>query len=135
MTMAIAGTAVMRAADAMLRALGGDQVALVLPLPTASNDSNAQLGLADPGVQQVMLSPVVVRTLTAPSPGPSRRLEFLLSASAVAGAVDAEAAESAGALFDAALGIQYQANLFHIESMSTDYFAGTAYLYRVVAVE
>ena len=29
--MAIAGTAVLRAADALLRALGGDQIALVLP--------------------------------------------------------------------------------------------------------
>jgi hypothetical protein len=133
--MAIAGTAVMRAADAMLRALGGDQVALVLPLPTETNDSSFQLGLADPGVQQVFLSPVVVRRLPVPSPGPSQRLEFLLSASAVASAVEAQGAASAEALFNAALGIQYQADLFHIESMISDYFAGTAYLYRVVAVE
>ncbi|HKW16206.1 MAG TPA: hypothetical protein VJO35_01735 [Terriglobales bacterium] len=132
--MAIAGTAVMRAADALLRALGGDQIRLILPLPESGTD-NMQLGLTDPGVQQVMISPVVVRTLPAPATGPRVRLEFMISASAIANAVDAEGAESADALFDQALAIQFQADLFHVESISTEYFAGTAYLYRVVGVE
>jgi hypothetical protein len=133
--MAIAGTAVLRAADALLRALGGDQIGLVLPLPTETGSDSTQLGLTDPGVQQLTISPVVVRTLPAPNTGPRVRLEFLISASAVANAVDEEGADSAEALFDLALGIQHQADLFHIESVSAEYFAGTAYLYRVVAVE
>jgi hypothetical protein len=133
--MPIIGTAVMRAADAMLRALGGGQIGLVLPLPTETSAASFQLGLSDPGAQQVMLSPVVVRNLAASGAGPRVRLEFLLSASAVANAVEAQGAASAETLFDAALGIQYQADLFHIESVSTDYFAGVAYLYHVVAVE
>lgn len=124
----------MRAADALLRALGGDQIRLILPLPESGTD-NMQLGLTDPGVQQVMISPVVVRTLPAPATGPRVRLEFMISASAIANAVDAEGAESADALFDQALAIQFQADLFHVESISTEYFAGTAYLYRVVGVE
>ena len=125
----------MRAADALLRALGGDQIALVLPIPTETGSDSTQLGLTDPGIQQLTISPVVVRTLPAPNTGPRVRLEFLISASAVANAVDAEGAESAQALFGLALGIQHQADLFHIESVSTEYFAGTPYLYRVVAVE
>ena len=125
----------MRAADALLRTLGGDQIALVLPMPTETGSDSTQLGLTDAGIQQLMISPVVVRTLPAPNTGPRVRLEFLISASAVANAVDEEGAESAQALFELALGIQHQADLFHIESVSTEYFAGTAYLYRVVAVE
>jgi hypothetical protein len=133
--MAIAGTAVLRAAHALLRALGGDQIGLVLPLPTETGSDSTQLGLTDPGVQQLTISPVVVRTLPAPKTGPRVRLEFLISASAVATAVDAEGADSAEALFDLALGIQHQTDLFHVESVSIDYFAGTAYLYHVIAVE
>ena len=125
----------MRAADALLRALGGDQIELVLPMPTEAGTNSAQLGLTDSGIQQLTISPVVVRTLPAPNTGPRVRLEFLISASAVANAVDEEGADSAQALFDLALGIQHQADLLHIESVSTEYFAGTAYLYRVVAVE
>src|SRR5438309_607973 len=100
--MAIAGIAVMRAADALLRALGGDQIGLVLALPTANGSNSTELGLTDPGVQQIAIAPVVVRTLPAPNTGPRVRLELLISASAIANAVDATGTESAEALFDLA---------------------------------
>ena len=135
MTMPIAGTAVMRAADAMLRALGGGEIALILPMPGDVSGTSYELGLSDHGVQQYPLSPVIVRDLPTPACGPAQRLEFLLSVSAVANAVQAEGAASAQALFDVALGIRYQGVLYHIESTTADYFAGTAYLYRVIAVE
>jgi hypothetical protein len=135
MTMPIAGTAVMRAADAMLRALGGEGITLVLPMPGDVSGTSHELGLSAHGVQQYPLSPVVVRDLPAPASGPAQRVEFLLSVSAVANAVEAQGAASAQALFDAALGIQYQGVLYRIESTTADYFAGTAYLYRVIAVE
>lgn len=133
--MPIAGTAVMRAADAMLRAMGGDEVNLVLPLPTETADSSFQLGLSDPGVQQIPISPVAVRSLPASASGPSRRLEFLLSAIAVAGAVQSQGAGSVDILFNGALGIEYQSTLFHIESSTTDYFGGMPYLYHLIAIE
>lgn len=133
--MTIAGTAVQRAADAMLRALGGDQIALVLPLPAAPTDPGTQLGLSDPGVQQVLISPVIVRRLLPPNTGPVLRVEFLLSASAVADAVEEQGLASPEALFDLVLGIHYQADLFHIEHVTTDYFAGVAYMYHLMTVE
>ena len=67
--MGITGAAVVRAADAMLRTLGGDQVILLFPLSQMPNDPSVQLGLVDPGVQQVPFSPVVVRTLPPPALG------------------------------------------------------------------
>ena len=135
MTMTIAGTAVLRAADAMLRALGGDQIVLVVPLSLPASDPGAQLGLADPGVQQILISPAAVRRLPTPSVGPALHMEFLMSASAVANAAESQGLESAEELFESVLGIQYQADLFHIEHVTTDYFAGIAYLYHVIAVE
>jgi hypothetical protein len=131
----INGIAVVRAADAMLQALGGDEVTLIFPLVNLPNDPSAQLGLVDPGVQQVTFSPVVVRSLTTPSTGPRRRLEFLISGSAVSAAVVSQNAASAEALFESALGVTYDNELFHIEDVLTEYFAGTAYLYKVTAVE
>lgn len=125
----------MRAADAMLRALGGDEIVLVLPLPASATGVSSQIGLADPGVQQVSLAPVVARNLPAPASGPTQRLELLVSVPAVASAAQSLGLASAEALFDSALGIEYQGVLFHIENISTDYFAGTAYLYRVIVVE
>jgi len=131
----ISGAAVVRAAEAMLRALGGDAVAIVFPLVTLPNDPSAQLGLADPGVEQVPFSPVVVRSLVAPNTGPRRRLEFLIAGASVADAVVSQNAASADALFSSALGILYDGSMFHIEGVITEYFAGTAYLYKVTAME
>ena len=127
--------AVMRAAEAMLQALGGDSVTILFPLVTMPNDPSAQLGLADPGVEEVVFSPVVVRTLQTPATGPRRRLEFLFSAVAVADELSERNVPTAEALFNGALGLLYDNDLFHIESVMTEYFAGTAYLFRIVAVE
>lgn len=133
--MGIGGAAVERAADAMLRALGGDEISVVFPLVTMPNDPGAQLGMVDPGVQLVTFCPVVVRVLTTSNTGPRRRLEFLVSGTAVAAAVISQNAASAEALFNGALGVQYDNDLFHIEQVITEYFAGTPYLYRVDAVD
>jgi hypothetical protein len=131
----MSSAAVMRAADAMLQALGGDGVSMLFPLVTMPNDPSAQLGLADPGVEQVIFSPVVVRSLVTLPTGPRRRLEFLLSGAAVAAELTSRNVASAAALFEGALGLLYDNDLFHIESVTTEYFAGAAYLYRVLAVE
>jgi hypothetical protein len=125
----------MRAADAMLRALGGDQITLVFPLATLPNDPSVQLGMVDPGIEEVAFSPVVIRNLVAPSSGPRQRLEFLLSGSAIAAELISRNVASAQDLFAGALGIMYDGQLFHIENVNTEYFAGAAYLYRVVGVE
>jgi hypothetical protein len=127
--------AVVRATDAMLRALGGTDASLVLPLLTMPDDPSAQLGLVDPGIQNVSLSPVVVRRLQTESTGPRRRLEFLISASVMECQLSAQGAATAQQLLDGALGILYGGEIFHIEGMATDEFGGTPYLYRVVAVE
>ena len=127
--------AVVRAADAMLQALGGDGVSLLFPLVTMPDDPSAQLGLADPGVEEVIFSPVVVRTLQTGTTGPRRRLEFLISAAAVTDELSARNVATAEALFNGALGLLYDNDLFHIENVMTEYFGGTAYLYRIVAVE
>jgi hypothetical protein len=131
----MSSAAVMRAADAMLQALGGDGVSMLFPLITMPNDPSAQLGLADPGVEEVIFAPVVVRSLVTPATGPRRRLEFLLSGAAVAVELTSRNVASAEVLFDSALGLLYDNELFHIENVTTEYFSGTAYLYRVLAVE
>ncbi|HZR57140.1 MAG TPA: hypothetical protein VFA74_09735 [Terriglobales bacterium] len=131
----VSGPAVQRAADAMLRALGGDQITLLFPLITLPNDPSAQLGMVDPGVEEVLFGPVVIRNLVVPSSGPRRRLEFLLSGSAVTAELAARNVTSAQDLFDSALGVMYDGQLFHIDGITTEYFAGAAYLYRLVGVE
>jgi len=129
------GIAVLRAADAMLRSLGGEEIQLLLPLMGMPDDSSAQLGLVDPGVQQLAIAPVVVRNLPTSNNGPRRRLEFLLSASVIEREATDQNAASAAALLESALGLVHDGEVLHIEGYSTEYFGGVAYLYRVVAVD
>ena len=44
-----------------VEALGGDQVSIVLPATAMASDAAGQLGLVDPGVQEVIIQPVVTR--------------------------------------------------------------------------
>src|SRR4051794_33603967 len=96
----VSGIAVLRAANAMLRALGGAEVSILLPAVNLADDTSAQLGIADPGVEQVALSPVVVRNLPTENNGPRRRLEFLIPASSLAEAATARSIASGQALLD-----------------------------------
>ena len=131
----ICGAALVRAANAMLTALGGDQVSLLLPGTATASDAAGQLGLVDPGVQDVMITPVVANNLPTGNLGPTRRIEFTLAASAIGAQLSTLGMASAEDLFNAALGLQYDGDLFHIEAVVTENFAGTAYFYVVTAVE
>ena len=135
MQFGIFGMALVRAADAMLRSLGGSEIRLLLPLFQIGGDPGAQLGLTDPGIEEVNLSPVVVRNLATDSTGPRRRLEFLIPAAAVMAELSSRNVASAEVFFEGVMGVVYGSDLFHIESFSTEYFGGMAYLYRVVGVE
>jgi hypothetical protein len=127
--------AVVRAADSMLRSLGGAEISLLFPSMGMPEDTSAELGLVDPGVEEVTFAPVVARTLPTEKTGPRRRMEVLIPAAAVEPELSSRNVASPQRLFDGALGVVHGGDLFHIESLVTEYFAGTAYLYRLTAVE
>ena len=131
----ISGDALVRAANAMLQALGGDQVTLLVPGTATASDAAGQLGLVDPGVQNVIIAPVVTTNLPTENQGPARRIEFTLPASAIETQLPTLGIASAEALFAAALGLVYDSDVFHIERVVTENFAGTAYFYILTAVE
>jgi hypothetical protein len=132
----ICGAAILRAADAMLHALGGGEtVSLLLPATATASDSAGLLGLVDPGVQTVVISPAVARTLPVGNLGPRRRIEFTLPGSVIADQLEDLGIGTAEELFNSVLGLMYGNDLFHIESVVPEHFAGTVCLYVVTAVE
>ena len=130
----ISGMAAVRAADAMLRSLGGAEVVLLFAAAGLPADRVAELGLVDPGVEQAAIAPVLVRELTTENSGPRRRIELVAGRSAMAEQVSQRNVASADVLFDTALGVVYEGEMFHIEGFVVERFAGVAYLYRVAAV-
>lgn len=130
----ISGGAAARAADAMLQTLGGTQVILLFAAAGMPAEGVADLGLVDPGVVQAPIGPVIVRELTTENNGPRRRIEVVAGRSAMAEQVSQRNVACADVLFETALGIVYEGEVFHIEGFVVERFAGLAYLYRVLAV-
>src|ERR1019366_3421902 len=128
------GSAAVRAADAMLQTLGGTEVILLFPAAGMPADGVAELGLVDPGVEQALIAPVIVRELTTESNGPRRRIELLAGWSAMAEQGSQRNVASAEVLFETALGLVYCGEVFHIQGFVVERLAGVAYLYRVSAV-
>jgi|SRR5271165_1969 len=130
----ISGTAAARAADAMLRTLGGTEVILLFAAGGLPADAVAQLGLVDPGVEQALISPVIVVEAAGDNNGPRRRIEILAGQAAMAEQVSQRNVASAEVLFQTALGLVYCGEVFHIQGFVVERLAGVAYLYRVTAV-
>jgi hypothetical protein len=130
----ISGAAAVRAADAMLRTLGGTEVILLFAAAGLPAGAVAELGLVDPGVEQALIAPVIVRELTTETSGPRRRIEVLAGQAAMAQQVSQRNVVSADVLFETALGLVYSGEVFHIQGFVVERIAGVAYLYRVAAM-
>jgi hypothetical protein len=120
-----------RAADALLRSLGGFSVGLQIPSPAASGDA-AQLGITPQTYQSLPLSPALFRRVRTPmEEGVPEKFELAVSASAIEAQVGALQLTSADALFAQAAGITVNGKLFLIEAVTAPQAYGQAYLYRL----
>jgi hypothetical protein len=140
------GLAMSRAAEAMLRTLGGQEVSVRFAAPTAIT---AEFGIAASTTTDVPIAPVVVRNagtsttsraamLSIGAAPPSatngvglNTLEFVFPATAVEPAAQQAGYSSASDWFGGALGLVFNDVLHPISSVATENFAGQAYLYRV----
>ncbi len=118
------GLAMARAAEAMLRVLGGGEVRLLLPAIAVVDPTARQLGVDAPDFEEVAVSPVVVRSAAA-------GVELLFPAAAISAQVEERQAGSAEALFNSAAGAVYDGRTWRVVGCAAEHFAGTPYLYRV----
>jgi hypothetical protein len=120
-----------RAADTLLRSLGGFSVALQIPAVSAGGDA-AEIGITTQSYQQLPLSPAVFRRVRIPlSEGVPEKYELMISASAIQEQVGALRLTSADALFAQAAGVSVNGKLFLIKAIAAPEAFGQAYLYRL----
>ena len=118
------------AAEAMIRALGGSAITLLFPMPSTSQLVPG-LGLGSQPAQQVEVSPVAIVTLPVDPKMTETRLEILIPATAVFMTMAEQLAATLQNFFDSALGLIHEGRLLRIESWSTEYFAGSPYMFRL----
>ena len=120
-----------RAADSLLRSLGGFSVALQIPAVSAGGDAS-EIGITPQTYQQLPLSPALFRRVrTALIEGQAEKFELMVSASSVEAQVGALQLASADALFAQAAGFAVNGRLLLIEAVAAPEAFGQAYLYRM----
>ena len=122
-----------RAADVLLRAMGGRTVMLRMPAPAVPTDVTEQLGIATPTFQDIPLGPVVYRKARATvAEGKAAKWEMLVSATVVENLVGSLTYASASVLFATAYGVLSDDELLEIESATQEQVFGQPYVYRLV---
>jgi hypothetical protein len=118
----LCGDAVVRSADAMLRANGGRAVMLRMPAPAVAGNDAEQLGLATPEFQDAELSPALFRKAESTA-------TLLISASAVNLMVGSLRFDSAEILFETAAGVVIDGVLYAIVASVASVWDGEPYNY------
>jgi len=133
--MASMNQAAMRAADTLIRSVGGTQVLLRAPAPANPDDDGEQLGLSTPQFQDSPLSPVVYRRVrpkfSAVTNSPTQ-YELLVSATAVNALIGSGAYDSADTLFAIAFAVIIDSVLLEIVSATASEIGGAPYMYRLL---
>ena len=122
-----------RAAEAMLRSLGATKITVRVSQP-AIDGTGSQIGLMCGGFEDVLLAPVVVRS-TAMAANETVKVEVLISANAAMTAATERGVEDVATWLLEAHGVLYHNKLLHIDSVIVDHFAGSEYLYHILASE
>jgi hypothetical protein len=122
-----------RAAEAMLRSLGATRVTLRVAQPPLDSQSS-QLGMVCSGFEDVSLYPVVVRS-TSLFANELVKVEVLVSATAAAAAATTRGVDDVPTWLLEAHGLLYRNKLLHIDNVVVDHFAGSEYLYHILASE
>jgi hypothetical protein len=126
-------SAAVRAADVLLRAMGGRTAMLRMPAPAVAADVTEQLGIATPMFQDLPLRPVVYRKARATvAEGKAAKWEMLVSASVIENLVGSLTYASASVLFAAAFGVLSDDELLEIVSATEEQVFGQPYVYRLV---
>ncbi|MES2220853.1 MAG: hypothetical protein V4587_07795 [Acidobacteriota bacterium] len=128
-----ASAGLQRAADSLLRCLGGRTVLLRLPTNAVSGSDAEQLGAGSPSYEDLPLSPAVFRRLRPKIRGGTvNRYELLISASSVYAQLGLMELASTDQLFTMAIGIFVDGELMFIEAASEAEAFGCPYLYRLI---
>jgi hypothetical protein len=115
--------ALARAAEGMLRALGGCEVRLRCPVAAAKDEQARQLGFDAPITEDVSIAPVVVLA-NADS------FELLIAPGSVAQYLQ-DRAQTAQQFFASVLAVLYGGRELRVKLFHVEQFAGAEYLYRV----
>ena len=125
------GLAAARAAEGMLRALGGGPLTLRVPIPLSLGGDSSELGIAGAANEDVVLEPAVMRHPRLRSGQRTTTAEVVISAATFSRARDLGDAESIRSFLESAVGFVIHQRVRRILGIVIDEFGGEPYLCRI----
>jgi hypothetical protein len=122
-----------RAAESLLRAVGGTEIQLVVSGAAAGDEDSRELGLTASESRQFSISPAVVNWLAA-KPGERARAEVTIAAGSMDDVVEAVGVSSGKDLLEGALEIIIGEQTLRIAAVQVGAAGGADYLYTVTAL-
>jgi hypothetical protein len=100
----------------------------------STGDTSSQLGLEPPPAEDLQIAPSVVTSLPPAEDG-SKRIEVMLSATALDPIAKAHQVDDIATWLLTAEGVLYHDQLMHIDTVIVDRFFGSDCFYRITATE
>ena len=122
-----------RAAQAMLRSNGATEVSLRITEPNGGTTAD-QLGITLPSVEDVPLSPAVVRPVSGPNES-KQRYEVLIGYESLEQAIGNYGIDDVATWLLTSVALIYGKRMLHVDTVIVDHYAGAEFLYRVLASE
>jgi len=119
--------AMVRAVNALMRALGGASIKLRIPAPT-DGGKQRELGIAAAAYQEAELAPAMVRSTSG------GQVEVLISSSALDLLMPAFGANDGANFLRQVQQIVYGDLVFTVTGVRAERFAGVEYMYRMTAI-
>jgi hypothetical protein len=126
--------AAMRSAEALIRTMGATAVQFCFPLAGSATGDGAQLGLSQPQMEEVTVTPVMVRALCSPAEF-KEQFELVVAASTLEQIVELRAAGDMAGLLEQLAMIRWDGKSFRATKWTSELFAGGEYLYRLQVTE
>lgn len=125
--------ALVRTADACLRAMGGSRITLRISDPSAG-DTGSQLGITSPTAEDITIAPAMMQSMP-PEPDGTRRWQLMFSARALRAAAERYGVTNISQWLLASQGVVRRGRLMPITSVLSHSFAEGDYLYFAIATE
>ncbi len=131
--------ALARAANAMVRALGGGEVKLRIAL-ASTGGTQRELGISPAAYQELVVAPVIVRQTAAgknagaTQPG-AAQIEVLISSTVLESAMPGFGTTDGREFLESVQQVVYSGIVFSVTEVGEDRFGGLAYLYHVTALK
>jgi hypothetical protein len=123
------GFSLAHCAESMLRAMGGGEVMFRVPaaMATAGDTTREELGLEPVATEDIAVSPVLAQR-------DADGFKLLMSSKSLEEQLQRRG-ESADTLLQSVISILTGERTLRVQSYSVEVFAGTVYLYRIIATE